>query len=219
MKQPVRIFLRAVLLACFAFAISQTAVAQNASGGSSSSAPAKDTTEKRIGLEITLHLLVASNGQGLQGAKPSPAMESVVKQLREALNVSSVNVASTLFHRVESGSGLFVKGVGTASLASPTSNPQTTPTFYDYNIDRVLLDDATDGSGKIRLGKLYLSMRFPIYLQKGEGTQTTVSYESIQIVTSASLKENTPTIIGTTNVGRPDETLVVVITIKKASDR
>ena len=221
MKQTTRIIFRMALIVCLALAVSQTALAQNASGGSSStSATAKDTAEKRTGLEITLHLLVASNGQGLQGTKPSSALESIVKQLRESLNVSSVNVAATLFHRVESGSSLYVKGVGTASLASPTSNPQTTPTFYEYNIDRVLFEDAVDSSTKIRFNRFGLSMRFPIYLPKGgDNTQPIVNYESIQISTGASLKENEPTIIGTTNVGRPDETLVVVMTVKKVSDR
>ncbi len=186
-----------------------------------STQPQKPATERRVSFEVTLNLLVAGNNNQLSGKMPS-GMESVTKQLKESLNVSSVGLASTLLHRVENNSGLQVKGVGTASLSSPTSNPQTLPTFYDYKIDRVLFGDDTEGRDKLRLGYVNFTMRFPIYNSQKTADNTWiqfVSYESISVMTSITVNVGEPTIIGTTNVGRPDETLVVVMTIRRVSER
>ena|GEM_PF-2889620 len=189
--------------------------------GTTATAQPKPQPEKRVGFEVTLNLLVAGNSNQL-GAKVPSGMDAVTKQLKESLNVSSVGLASTLLHRVENNSGLQVRGVGTASLASPTSNPQTLPTFYDYKIDRVLFADESEGRDKLRLANVHFSMRFPIFTAQIATDGKTIpvsSYENISIHTSTTLSLGEPTIIGTTNIGRPDETLVVVITIRRVGER
>ena len=192
-------------------------VAENRSGNSSAE-PKRDTADKRIGLDVSLHLLVAGNGTQ-QGSKLPSSLDAVAKELRSALNVSSIGLATTLLHRVETQSGLSVKGIGTSSLASPTSNPQTLPTFYDYNISQVLFGDETGTQNIFRINRFMFAMRFPIYLSPKAESNQNISYESISISTSATLKENEPTILGTTNLGRPDETLIVVMTIKRVTSR
>jgi hypothetical protein len=182
------------------------------------SEPKRDAAEKRVGLDVSLHLLVAGNGTQ-QGGKLPSSLDGVAKEIRNTLNVSSVGLATTLLHRVETFSGLSVKGIGTSSLASPTSNPQTLPTFYDYNIGQVLFGDETGTQNIFRINRFTFAMRFPIYLSPKAESNQSVSYESISISTSATLKENEPTILGTTNLGRPDETLIVVMTIKRVISR
>lgn len=197
----------------------QTAVAKTEKQNNAATAtvPNKNALEKRVGLEVSLHLLVASNN-AQQGKLPA-SLDSVAKQIRSSLNVSNISLATILLHRVESLGGLQVKGIGTASLASPTSNPQTLPTFYDYSISQVSLGDEMDTQDKVRLNRFSFVMRFPIYLSSAAEKVQNASYESIAISTSATLKENEPTIIGTTNLGRPDETLVVVLTVKRVGSR
>lgn len=197
----------------------QTAAAKTEKQNNAATAtvPSKNALEKRVGLEVSLHLLIVSNNA--QQEKLPVLLDGVAKQIRSTLNISSVNLATTLLHRVETLGGLQVKGIGTASLASPTSNPQTLPTFYDYSISQISLGDETDAQDKIRLNRFSFAMRFPIYLSPRAESVQQVNYESIAIHTSATLKENEPTIIGTTNLGRPDETLVVVITVKRVGSR
>jgi hypothetical protein len=202
----------------FAASAQTSADGGDANQNAAKSEPKRDTAEKRVGLDVSLHLLVAGNGTP-QGGKVPSLLDSVAKEIRNTLNVNSVGLATTLLHRVETFSGLSVKGIGTSSLASPTSNPQTLPTFYDYNINQVLLRDETGTQNIFRINRFTFAMRFPIYLSPKAESSQSVSYESIAISTSATLKENEPTILGTTNLGRPDETLIVVMTIKRVISR
>lgn len=233
MKQYVNMILK-ISLVVFVCALCVTSVAAQESGDKDAKeAQAKNATEsrggfpaiepkrdvvKKIGLEVSLHLLVAGNS-GQQGGKLPSALDGVAKEIKQSLNVSTVGLATTLLHRVESASGLQVRGIGTSSLASPTSNPQTLPTFYDYTIGRLFWGDETGTQDIIRLNSFTFGMRFPIYLSPKAESNQQVSYETISISTSATMKENEPTIIGTTNLGRPDETLVVVMTVKRVAQR
>lgn len=233
MKQCVNMIVK-MSLVLFVCALCVTSIAaQEASDKDAKDAQVKNTTEnrggfpvmepkrdaiKKVGLEVSLHLLVAGNGTQ-QGSKVPSMLDGVAKEVKQSLNVSSVGLATTLLHRVESGSGLQVRGIGTASLASLTSNPQTLPTFYDYTIGRLYWGDESGTQEIIRLQSFSFGMRFPIYLSPKAESNQQISYESISISTSATMKENEPTIIGTTNLGRPDETLVVVMTVKRVVQR
>lgn len=171
---------------------------------------------KRVGLEISFHLFITGNA-GQSGKIPS-SLDGVAKEIRQSLNVNSLSLTTTLLHRVESGSGLEVRGVSTTSLSS-TPSLQALPTFYNYGISRVLLGDDMGAQDIIRLERVYYSTKIPMYTSPGAESLKAVNYEQIAINTSATVKENEPTIIGTTNIGRPDETLVVVMTVKRVTSR
>jgi hypothetical protein len=169
-------------------------------------------------LDLQLQILVASNSG--ETTKAPPALEGIVRDLRNNLQVSNIHLTATFQHRVENNGKLEVNGVGTSQLASPTSNPQYTPTFYNYSINPIKLVDGPDGRTQAQLGNLRFQLRVPVQVSampSGGNGQPNVVYETMGIGTGITIPLGEPVVVGTLNVGRQDETLIVIITARRAA--
>jgi hypothetical protein len=171
--------------------------------------------------DVQLHLLAASNEPGGGGVPPS--MEGVVRQLRSMLPFSNYRVATTFINRVRDGGSVEVSGVGGAPLAAATAN-STSPTFFNFGLHDVRLIAGADEQPFVQVGRLRFGLKVPVQTASvaGEGGKAgypVIQYQDTGITTEMSVREGTPTVVGTLAASRPDESFILVITLKRTPTR
>lgn len=208
------------LALCLLVANLTTAFAQEessrAAGGVASQARRDD-----INYDVQLSLLVAGNDAGERSNVPQ-SMDGAIKQLKAALPFANYRLAATFLNRVKDGGSLEVKGVG-GPLLTASINPNT-PTFYEFNLYQVKADTDPSGQPFIRIPKFRFGIRMPIVTgpsraDGGNAGFPTINYEPVGLTTEMSLREGTPTLIGTLTTARPDELLILVVSVKRNSPR
>lgn len=194
-------------------------VARAQDGAVSGGARTVAGTPANLNLDLQVQLLVASNTGSEPGALPN-GLGGVAREIRSNLNVGQVRLGATLSHRIEVNTRLEVSGVATAFLASPTSNAQYTPTFYNYGVQSIKLVDAGTTNEMLQLNPFRFSLNVPVQTgaPKADG-QPSINYQNVGVTTHATIRIGEPTIIGTLNTGRPDETLVLVVTARRVGGR
>lgn len=177
-----------------------------------------------INQEVQLYLLAASNEQGARTQLP-PLMDGVLKQLKASLPYSNFRLANTFLNRVKDGGTLEVRGVGTLSLSSLPGNP-TSPTFYQFNLQRVKLVTDSNGQQIVQIPHFRFGLKVPVQTSSvradngtGGAAFPVIQYEDTGINTEMSVREGEPTIVGTITTSRPDELFVLVISVKRTAAR
>jgi hypothetical protein len=196
------------LALCFVLTSAGAALAQ---GQSSTSSLSSAERKGDVDLEVQLHLLLASNTAG-EGAKLPAKFDAVVKQLSSTLPYSHYRWASTFLNRVNIKGNSSIKGIAGPLLAT-TAPSSATPSFYDLMIGNVGLTTGTAGQELIRFN-LRFGARLPVVVGGGAAAPT-VNYESTGIDTLISVRENEPVVVGTMSLGPSNETLVLVVSVKK----
>ncbi|HYY58585.1 MAG TPA: hypothetical protein VE842_14725 [Pyrinomonadaceae bacterium] len=192
--------------------LSGTGLAQNARG-SSPAMPSSNELKGAVDLEIHLHLVVASNAAG-EGTKLPSAFDATSRQLRSSLPFNNYRWAATFINRVSNGASSSVRGIA-GPLLGTTSPSSQTPSFYDMQLNDVLLASDESGQEVVQL-RVHFGARLPVVVGAGGGTSPPlVNYESTGISTSIRVKENEPVVIGTMSLGPTNEMLVLLITAKK----
>jgi hypothetical protein len=188
-------------------------------GGAASAARSAGAKPENLNLDLQLQLLVASDTGSDPGTLPA-SLSALAREIRNNLHVTQVRLGATMEHRVEVNGRLEVAGVATAFLASPTSNTQFTPTFYSYSLGAVKLGDAGTAEETVQLIQFRFSLQVPVQTgqSKAEG-QPSINYQNVGVTTNATIRIGEPTLIGTLNIGRPDETLVLVLTARRVGVR
>ncbi len=168
-----------------------------------------------INYEVELNLLAANDAGDASRADKLPAsFDAITRQLRSSLGISNFRVATTLLHRVREGGNMEVKGVAGALFQAPENS--ATPTFYEFTMAGV----KAVNNQAIDITLFRFGLRVPIVMGqsqgKGDGGFPVINYEPTGITTRTSVRENTPTIIGTVTTTRANDLLVLVLTIKRA---
>ena len=195
---------------------SATALGQ---GSSSQSAGASDGKLDKINFEVQLHLLVASNERGETGNIPQ-SLEAVVKQLKSSLPFANYRLAATFVNRVKDGGTLEVKGVVSSdSFTNAATNPFS-QTFYEFTLFQVKSGGDGANQPSIDITKFRFGLRLPITtgVSHAEGTTASypiINYEPTGITTEMTLREGTPTVVGTMTTSRPGQILILVVSIKR----
>jgi hypothetical protein len=210
-KFPCKYFL---LSAVFISAVTIVGTSAYAQDGVASGA-AQAAKSDNLNLDFQVQLLVASNTGSDTVALPT-GLGNVGRDIRNNLHVSQVRLGATMEHRVEVNGKLEVAGVATSFLASPTSNPQYTPTFYNFSVPSIKLAGTGTTDEMLQLSPFRFSLNVPVQTgaPKADG-QPSVNYQNVGVTTYATIRIGEPTIIGTLNIGRPDETLVLVVTARR----
>src|SRR5207237_567966 len=91
----------------------------------SSPAPAKARTENAIGLEVQLHLLVATKSPTGDEEKLPASLDAVIKQLRSTFNFKSYRLAATLLNRVKNNGRLSLRWAGNQLLQTSAATNAT----------------------------------------------------------------------------------------------
>jgi len=181
-----------------------------------------DAQRNEINHEVLVYLLAAAAAPGAGSDVPQP-LEPVIKQLRAALPFANFRLAATFLHRVKDGGNLEVSGVGGSPLITAPTNSGN-PTFLQLSVSdvRSVADDA--GQPFVRIGRFRFGLKVPIVTattrsEGGSAGYPVIQYQDAGISTVLSVREGTPTIVGTLPAGRTDESFVLVISVKRAATR
>ena len=209
------------LTLCLSLSGSISARAQEQNPPASTSAEAR-TARDEINYEAQLHLLMASNEADARASLP-PALEAVARQLRASLPFASYRLAGTFLYRVKDNGSIEVNGVGNFALI-PTAAAPTVPVFYGFSLARLRQSADASGQQQVNIERLRFSLRLPVTtgVSRAEGNAQSfpvINYEPTGISTEISLREATPTIIGTLSTSRADEVMVLVLTVRRAATR
>lgn len=193
-----------LLLACVASGVNLVAVAQEKD--------AARTVVDKVNYDVEVSILAATTS----GNEKLPArLDAVARQLNASLTNTNFRVAATFLHRVKEGGTLQVKGVAGA-LFQATANTNT-PTFYEFSLERVEGSKAANGTIEVQIARF--GLRVPVATggtSRQDGGFPVISYEPVGITTSLSFRENTPTIVGTITTPNSNESLVIVVTMRRA---
>ena len=206
---------------CFVIASYSPALAQgeNSAGAGASSSMTRD----EVNYDVQMHLLVASNSGGAVERSNIPSsLDGAVKQLRASLPFTNYRLAMTFLNRVKDGGTLEASGVDSSLFTTPVG--PNTPSFYDFACYQVKSDKDANGLSFIRISKFRFSLRLPLITNspRSEGSTATVpiiNYQPVGITTEMSMREGFPTLVGTLTTSRPDELLILLITVKQNSQR
>lgn len=170
--------------------------------------------------EVGLHVLAGSSG-GLRTDLPQ-GFEPVLRSLRASLPAMNYRLTASFVNRVRDGGKLESKGVsGTLVNVPAAANAMT---FYEFSMDRVESDAGGDGQPLVRIPRLRFGLRMPVVVgmartSDGAEMRPVIQHEPVGITTEVSLRDGTPTVVGTLTTNRPDELLVVVLTVRRAAAR
>jgi hypothetical protein len=209
------------LVVLCAFTAAPMALAQEQSSSARTNARDDDTN-----LDTQLYLILATNREVDEGKIPA-ALEPIIKRLRETLLFKHYSVAGTFLNRVKNNSRLEVSWIGSPFMfpnAATATVATLTPTFNNFGASVRL---ATDGSGNdlVRMNELRFGAQVPIMTGQvanpGGGfpstPATSINYQSIGLRTDISMREGSPVIAGTLNVGPQGDAIVVVVSARRAN--
>jgi hypothetical protein len=213
-----RTFLMAVLLIVLTSAASLHALAQNEN---SSQAVAKARADS-VGLEVQLHLLVATRSPTGDEEKLPASLDAVVKQLRSTFNFKSYRLAATLLNRVKNNGKLVLRWAGGPLLPQSSAATNSTPGFNEFRVERVRLIQDEEGHDMIEMLDFNFGARIPIQIPSiasNGNTAPVIQYENTGITTDISVREGEPTIVGTLNVGPSGDALIIVVSARRPASR
>ena len=217
LRKSTRVFLLALLCA-IAFSTATVVLAQEQSA-SRTTARDDDTN-----LDTQLYLILATNRDVDEGKIP-PALEPIVKRLRETLPFKHYTLAGTFLNRVKNNSRLEVSWVGSPFMfpSAAITAATMTPTFNNFG---TLARLATDSNGNdiVRLSELRFGAQVPIITgvattnaSLGGPPVSSVNYQSIGLKTDVSMREGSTVIAGTLNVGPQGDAIVVAVSARRAN--
>jgi hypothetical protein len=157
-------------------------------------------------IEFTVHILIASNSEGLTTELPSD-LASVVKQLQSTLRYKNYVLMTSAIHRGKEGSNLVTNSGIADSKVLGVTTPQSNPIFYNYALNRIALDAVTT-SPRVQVGGFQFGMKAPLVM----GNDGKIQYENIGFNTPVAVREGEKVVVGTTSMG--DKGLVVVLSAK-----
>lgn len=199
------------------------------SGGAAGVAPAQDQSPQspaearssgEVNHDIQLYLLATSNEPAGAGNTPA-ALGDVLRQLRAALPFPNYRLATTFLNRVRDGGTVEVSGVGGTPLSAGAAN-STSPTFFSFSLNNVRL--LAGEQPFIRVSRLRFGLKVPVQTANvagdgGKGSYPVIQYQDTGISTEMSVREGVPTVVGTMTSSQPNESFVLVMTLKRTSAR
>lgn len=205
-----------LLACCFISAEERVALAQEQ--GATTMAGAM---REEVNYDVQLDLIIASNNGAEKGGVPE-SLSGIVKQLRASLPFTNYRLTTTFINRVKDGGTLETMGVGSSLLAT-TIGPST-PTFYNFNLSQIKMERDARGQPFIRIPKFRFNLRMPIITgttlaSAGNASSPVINYEAVGITTEMSIREAVPTLVGTLTTSRPEELMILFISMKPSSQR
>ena len=180
----------------------------------------KQSPQTDASYEVVLHVLTASNNPAAGKSSVPQSLSNVLKKLKTVYSYSDYSLNSTYFERIANTGILELKGV---SNKSDQNQENYAAIFTEWTLGR--LQNSSNGQEKnsIQIDSFRFGQRVPIVtgtLKDASGkTSNIVNYEQIGLtVKSLSLPENVPTVIGSLSTSKPDELMLLVLTVNSAQE-
>jgi hypothetical protein len=174
----------------------------------------------RISCEVQLQLLIATSDGGEKGNVPQ-TLEPLVRQLKSSLPATNYRLAAIFINRVKDAGTLQVSGILPSKYFASDPVASGSPVFFEFTLADIKLDTEGGGETFIRIPRFRFSLRVPTVAgitraEAGTPSYPIINYNPIGINTELSFREAAPTVVGTINTSKPDEVLVLIITVKRS---
>ena len=209
------------VLSSFLFAFCFIIVTESVTLAQGQDVTALGAMRDEVNYDVQLDLIVASNNASETGSVPQ-SLSGIIKQLRTSLPFTNYRLTTTFINRVKDGGSLDSAGVG-GSLLATTIGPST-PNFYNFNLYQVKMERDAQGQPFIRIPKFRFNLRMPIITgttlaSASNASSPIINYEAVGITTEMSVREAVPTLVGTLTTSRPEELMLVLISVKPSLQR
>ncbi|MEP6923082.1 MAG: hypothetical protein ABI954_01345 [Pyrinomonadaceae bacterium] len=168
-----------------------------------------ENNANRPSYEVSLQLLVSTQNGERDELLPS-SLAVIEKKLKSDFGKSNYRLAMNLINRVSERGSLEISGVSPFSQNLPEDKSYN---FYELNLSGIKSNTA----GEMQFDQLRFGLRLPLVTyvaQEGKSIPIT-SYQNLGIsARPVSVAFNEPTIIGTMTTPRPNELIVLVLTVK-----
>ncbi|MFY9620237.1 MAG: hypothetical protein WAM70_21300 [Pyrinomonadaceae bacterium] len=208
----------AVLCAAAIFMV-PAAVCQESTQPARATRPTTDVTN----FDTHLYLILGTNREMPEGKTPA-ILDPIVKTLRESMAFKNYTLAATFLNRVTNNERLEVSWVGGPFLL-PVSTAIGHPSFNQFGATvRLIKDDR--GNELVRMSVFRFGSKVPIVTAQSSITNAStssstfpvVNYETVGLLTDISMREGSPVIAGTLNLGPSGDAIVVVISAKRSAN-
>ena|SRR5215831_6599160 len=187
----------------------------------SSAKPARDDDTN---VDTQLYVILATN-RDVDAGKVPPALEPIIKRLRESLPYDHYSLAGTFLNRVKNNGRVDVSEVGRPFLVgSQTAAGINNPSFNQFY---AVIHLSTDSNGNdiVRMNDFKFGSRVPVVISQvqqtnaglGNAPVAAISYENVGLHTDISMREGTPVIAGTLHVGPQGDAIVVVVSARRTN--
>jgi hypothetical protein len=178
------------------------------------------TMRPAVNYDVQLYLLVASNQTSPHVDVPQAA-EAAIKQLRTVLPFNDYRLAMTFLNRVQEGGRLEYSAIGGLTPAS-TQTSSLSPTFVQFSLGEIKTTANAAGQPVVQVSSFRFGLKVPVQtasvgLEGNKGSYPVIQYQDTGITTQLSVREDTPTVVGTLPANKPDETFVLLLTIRRAT--
>jgi hypothetical protein len=173
------------------------------------------SAEPQVNLEVQVSLIMASRNAGPESADAPAAVAKVVEQLRENLKFRSYRYLNTFISRTRDGGR--VDANGTADKFFLQEEIKGRQTFYTYRLENVRLVNTEGGGQVIQVRDFRFSISVPLVIRTTPGGGAEIQYRDVGINTGLTMKDGEIIVVGNSNVGSADETLIVAVSIKRVS--
>ncbi len=145
-------------------------------------------------------------------------LQPIEKKLRADFGASNYQLALTLLNRTTENAFVEVRGVNSYQQSqSATQAADASPTFYNFNLNGIRPNPAKPG--ELSIADLRFNLRVPVaQTSTADGKNfSVINYEQIGISAKPlSIALNEPTVVGTLTTSRPNELIVLVLTVKSS---
>jgi hypothetical protein len=214
-----RVIVCLAVLCAAANLMAPVAVCQESAPPARSARPSTDVTN----FDTHLYLILGTNREVVDGKMPA-ILDPIMKRLRESMAFKHYSLAGTFLNRVTNNERLEVSWVGGPFLL-PVSSAIGNPSFNQFGATvRLVKDDR--GNELVRMSVFRFGSKVPIFTAQSSMTNVStagatfpvVNYESVGLLTDISMREGSPVIAGTLNLGPSGDAIVVVISAKRSGN-
>jgi len=176
-----------------------------------------ETGSRRVGLEIQISLIGASQEPAAGESKIPQPLAPVITQLQRTLSFKSYRHITTL-NQLTLDQGR-VGASGAIAQFFPERWLSETPGGYEYNLRDIRVIAGTGTAATIQVGEFEFIAMVPFITNPKQveiGTQPPkVDRQRISMATGLTLKEGEQVVVGTSGAGGEDKAIIVVVSIRR----
>ena len=163
--------------------------------------------------EAVLHVLVESGSGGVGESVPQ-SLGSVARQLKSDFGASNLRLINTHYGRLSNAGNLEYKGV---SAAYAQESQPGAPSFMDWRLVNLRTAQNSTGQTVHQFQAFRFGARVPVRIgiAQDDKSPAPINYESIGLTLDrVSVRENTPTLVGTLIQPKTDATVFLILTVR-----